>query len=81
MNGLMKRKLDMVRQYQSQIRFLDYEAMTEALNRYRGAGQKIKYAEVYSFVPQLSMIKRIYQKLPLSFRKWLRKVLGKGTAQ
>lgn len=81
LNGLMKRKLDMVRQYQSQIRFLDYEAMTEALNRYRGAGQKIKYAEVYSFVPQLSMIKRIYQKLPLSFRKWLRKVLGKGTAQ
>ena len=81
LNGLMERKLDMVRQYQSQIRFLDYEAMTEALNRYRGAGQKTKYAEVYSFVPQLSMIKRIYQKLPLSFRKWLRKVLGKGTAQ
>ena len=81
LNGLMERKLDMVRQYQSQIRFLDYEAMTEALNRYRGAGQKIKYAEVYSFVPQLSTIKRIYQKLPLSFRKWLRKVLGKGTAQ
>ena len=79
LNDLMERKLEMVRQYQSQIRFLDYEAMTEALNRYRGAGQKTSYAEVYAYVPRLSAAKRIYQKLPRFVRKMIRSVAGKGS--
>lgn len=71
LEGLMEQKLEMVHQYQSQIRFLDYEGMTEALNRYRGAGQKIQYAEVYAYVPQLSVAKRVFYKLPTPVRKAL----------
>lgn len=79
LEGVMERKLEMVQQYQSQIRFLDYGAMTEALNRYRGAGQKIQYAEVYAYVPKLSVAKRLYQKLPRSVRKMIRSAVGKNS--
>ena len=76
LDGLMERKLDMVRQYQSQLRFLDYESMTEALNRYRGAGQKRKYAEVYANIPKVSAAKKMYHKKPAPVRKGLRKIRG-----
>lgn len=79
LNDLMERKLEMVRQYQSQIRFLDYEAMTQALNRYRGAGQKTQYAEVYAYVPHLSSAKRLYRKLPRFVREMIRSAVGKGS--
>ena len=76
LEDVMERKLEMVRQYQTQIRFLDYEAMTEALNRYRGAGQKIKYAEVYAYIPRVTLAKKLYNALPKPFRKALRKIRG-----
>lgn len=80
MDGLMGQKLEMVRQYKSQIRFLDYEAMTEALNRYRGAGYKVQYAEAYSFAPRQKTIKQVYQKLPCALRRIIRRLLGMGAA-
>ncbi len=76
LGDLMERKLEMVRQYQTQIRFLDYEAMTEALNRYRGVGQKIKYAEVYAYIPRVTFAKKLYHAIPKPIRKALRKIRG-----
>lgn len=80
LTNLMDRKLEMVRQYQSQTRLMNYEAMTEALNRYRGVGQKTTYAETYALVPQLSTGRRIFRKLPQPVQAIIRNVIGKSAS-
>lgn len=79
LDSLIDQKLDLVRKYQSQIRFLDYEAMTEALNRYRGAGNKIKYAEVYAYLPELNTAKRLFRFLPGWMQNLLRRLMGRNS--
>ena len=77
LDELIERKLAMIHEYQSQIRYLDYETMTEALNRYRGVGQKMKYAEVYAFVPRMTLLKRIKKVFPRCLKLWIRESAGK----
>ena len=76
LGDVMELKVEMIQQYKTQIRFLDYVAMTKALNRYRGAGQKAKYAEVYAFVPKVSIIRKLYSVMPKPIQKVLQKRRG-----
>lgn len=60
----IKDKQNLVQQYKSQIKYVDYAGMVEGLNRYRGAGYKTQYAEAYAVVPNHAILGSLYRKMP-----------------
>ena len=68
----ISQKIKIVNIYQSQIKYTDYIAMTEGLNKYRGAGFHCEYAEVYYYEPQVSIFRKMYHKIPLQIRRLIR---------
>lgn len=63
-SDIIKKKEKMVSQFVTQIKYVDYVALTLSLNRYRGASYKTQYAETYRYVPYLGFLKSIYRKIP-----------------
>lgn len=61
-------KLQMVAQYESQTKYVDYCTMALSLSRYRGAGFQSGYAEVFSYFPYRTCLKKIYDLLPNKVR-------------
>ena len=68
-------KEKMVAQYKSQIKYVDYVGMALSLSKYRGAGIKVEYAEAFLYVPNQSLLKKLYHKLPHGFRQLIRKFI------
>lgn len=76
-SSVFDKKIKMVSQYNSQLRFKDYVRMTRALNEYRGVGFNMKYAEVYAPLVSTSILWQIYSKIPVQIRRFFRRMIGK----
>lgn len=63
-SDVIETKLDMVSQYQSQTKYVDYRSMALGLSQYRGAGFSCTYGEAYRFVPYRSRLAQLYDRLP-----------------
>lgn len=71
-SDVMDAKLNMVSQHRSQLKYVDYRAMTHGLNQYRGAGFSCAYCEVFSLVPYRNRLQRLFDRLPLPIRSLVR---------
>lgn len=76
-SDVIEQKKTLVQFYQTQLKYVNYTKMAVCLNGYRGAGQKVEYAEAYSRVLIQSFPKKLYSKLPHSVRKFIHKCIGK----
>lgn len=71
---VIETKRQMVAQYQTQIKYKDYVRMAMGLNQYRGVGFDMEYAEVYAQLVSRTPLQQLYDRLPNSVRKLLRKL-------
>ena len=76
-SDVIGQKQMLVQFYQTQLKYLDYTKMATCLNGYRGAGQKVEYAEAYSRVLIQSLPKRLYSMLPSPVRAIIHKCVRK----
>ena len=51
LTNLIEKKSELIREYRSQIRQIDYSAYIKQLNAYRGMAVGTEYAEAYTIVP------------------------------
>ena len=72
---IINQKLELVRVYQSQTKYTDYVSMTLGLGQYRGAGFRLKYAEVYHLEQSVCFWRKIYHMFPAGLRKAVKKLL------
>lgn len=75
---LIDTKLEMIKCYKSQLKFLNYESLIEGLNLYRGASFKTGYAETYSLYEDVGRVVKAYRKLPYSMRHIIWQVVHKN---
>lgn len=71
-SDVIETKLDMVSQYQSQTKYVDYRSMALGLSQYRGAGFSCSYCEAFHFVPYRTPLEQLYDRLPGAVRSGLR---------
>ena len=80
-SDVIEQKQELLSFYQSQLKYVDYLKMSICLNGYRGAGQKVSYAEAYNKVLMISFFRRLYYILPHKVRKVIHKCLAKVLEQ
>lgn len=71
-SDVIETKINMVAQYRSQTKYVDYCAMASGLSLYRGAGFEARHAEVYSYVRYRTTLQKLYDLLPGRVRRLLR---------
>lgn len=76
-SDVMAQKKELVSQFRSQIKYVDYVRMTCGLNQYRGVAFGCDYAEVYAPLIRKSPLRRLYDRLPTSIRRVLHRLLRK----